>query len=180
MGRDKAALVTDPADGQTLSGRAAELLEAATTVALEVGPGFTRLDRVDELIPGRGPLAALVAGAAELRRRGWAGPVLLVATDLPFLTDGMLRWLAGYEPGRSVVPLAGGRLQPLCARYEPGALEEAARVLEGGMSAMRDLLDATNVLCVPEEVWTPHAGRPDCLTDIDTPEDFDALRRAGR
>ena len=180
MGRDKAALAAPGPGAETLAERTAGLLRVVAGVALEVGPGYTSLDRVDESRPGRGPLAALAEGWGELGRRGWAGPVLVVATDLPHLTAQMLAWLAGYEPGHSVVPLAGGRFQPLCARYEPDDLDVGTRLVESGRRAMGDLVAAIEPRLVPEELWIPAAGDPDCLLDVDTPEDLDALGNGTR
>src|SRR5512133_2168196 len=67
----------------------------------------------------RHPLAGVVHA---LRCAG--GPVVVVAGDMPFVTRALVAALA-RERSRgavAVVPRAGGRLQPLCARYEPRAL----------------------------------------------------------
>jgi molybdopterin-guanine dinucleotide biosynthesis protein A len=50
--------------------------------------------------------------------------VLVAAVDLALLDASLVRELAGAPAGgaAAVVPRAGGRLQPLCARYEPAAL----------------------------------------------------------
>jgi molybdopterin-guanine dinucleotide biosynthesis protein A len=177
MGRDKAAVVPGAAGGPTLSQRTADLMLAVVEGAVEVGPGFTTLDRATEPSPGRGPLAAVADGWDDLHRRGWTGPVVVVATDLPNLTVEILTWLTEHEPGSSVVPVAGGRIQPLCARYEPADLDAAVVLVESGARAMGALVAAIRPRCVPDEVWAPHAGRPDCLIDVDRPEDLDALRR---
>ena len=181
MGTDKAALRL-PSSGirdrepmsLTLAERTAQLLEAATKVALEVGPGFSHLRRVAESPPQSGPLAALVAGAAELARIGWSGPVLLVATDMPRLNSGMLGWLATHQPGRSVVPLSRGVPQPLCARYEPEDLAAASRLLAGGSRSMASLIEEVEPQLVPEDTWARYAGDPLCLDDVDTPDQLDA------
>jgi molybdopterin-guanine dinucleotide biosynthesis protein A len=190
MGRDKARLVlidgrgykadpsgSDVLGGLTLAERTARLLAAATTIAVEVGPGFSHLPHVSESPPGSGPLAALVAGSVELGRLGHDGPVLVVATDLPRLTHGMLDWLARLRSGRSVVPEAGGRLQPLCARYEAPDVAVAARLVEGGATAMSALFEAIDPLLVSEETWSEFAGDPRCLDDLDTPDQLDAYLR---
>lgn len=187
MGRNKAELVlsdragsssdrdvSEMPGGLTLAERTAGLLAAATTTAIEVGPGFSRLPHVCESPPGSGPLAALVAGWAELGRLGHAGPVLVVATDLPRLTSGMLDWLARFGSGRSVVPVARGRLQPLCARYEATDMVRATRLVEDGRRAMSDLLEAADALLAPEAMWGQFAGDPRCLDDVDTPNQLDA------
>jgi molybdopterin-guanine dinucleotide biosynthesis protein A len=190
MGRDKALLpVVSDADrrpepwdftfaertgGFTFGDRTAELLLGAADPVLEVGPGFTSLPSVRETPVQSGPLVAMASGGAELARRGWEGPVLVVATDLPRLNAGLLGWMSTFAPGRSVVPLSGGRPQPLCARYRPDDMDLAARLVAEGKRAMRDLIDAADPLLVPEDEWGPASGDPLCLTDVDTPDHLDA------
>ena len=191
LGRNKAELVLSDGEGRTtgtngselpsgltLAERTAGLLAAATTIAIEVGPGFSRLPHVCESPPGSGPLAALVAGWAELGRLGHAGPVLVVPTDLPRLTSGMLDWLVRFRSDRSVVPVARGHPQPLCARYEASDLVLATRLVADGRRAMSDLLEAVDAALVPEETWCEFAGDPRCLEDVDTPDQLDAYSRA--
>jgi molybdopterin-guanine dinucleotide biosynthesis protein A len=72
----------------------------------------------------RHPLAGVVHALRCARGR----PVVVVAGDMPFVTRRLVAALA-HERARgvvAVVPRAGGRLQPLCARYEPSALARLA------------------------------------------------------
>ena len=72
----------------------------------------------------RHPLAGVVQALRCARGR----PVVIVAGDMPFVTRGLVAALA-RERSRgavAVVPRAAGRLQPLCARYEPRALSALA------------------------------------------------------
>ncbi|MBO0731648.1 MAG: formate dehydrogenase accessory sulfurtransferase FdhD [Acidimicrobiaceae bacterium] len=165
MGRDKATLV-GPA-GETLARYVASLLRGVADPVLEVGPGRSGLQAVADDRPGGGPLAAVATGARALHQRGWRGPVLLVATDLPALDDGTLAWLAGHPAPGAVVPTVGGRHQPLCARYQLADLRHAEQLLAEGKAAMRDLLDVT-------EVTYAEPPRPEALADVDTPEEWAA------
>jgi molybdopterin-guanine dinucleotide biosynthesis protein A len=73
----------------------------------------------------RHPMAGVVRALRGARGR----PVLAVAVDLPFAGPDLLRAIAATRAPRgaaAVVPRAGGRLQPLCARYEPEALKALA------------------------------------------------------
>jgi molybdopterin-guanine dinucleotide biosynthesis protein A len=169
MGVDKATLRLD---GVALGVRTAGLLARATTPCVEVGPGYTSLTRVSEGSPGRGPLAAVVTGRDALGRLGWHGAVVVVATDLPRLTARILDWLAVQDV--TVVPVSAGRPQPLCALYQPAALDVAAALVAEGKRAMRDLLDAIDPFFAPAEVWQEAAGDPLALVDVDTPADWDA------
>ncbi|MGH9055403.1 MAG: molybdenum cofactor guanylyltransferase [Acidimicrobiales bacterium] len=177
MGVDKAALVL-PGGRETLAERTGRLLESAAAPALEVGPGRSRLDAIADEPPGQGPLAATACGVRELRRLGWSGPVMVVATDLPGLTAVFLRWLADHPSDRSVVPLAGGRPQPLCARYRAEDLATAEDLVAGAKRAMSDLLARIDPLLVDPGEWCsvegihPPAGVDGLLADADTPADL--------
>jgi molybdenum cofactor guanylyltransferase len=162
-------------DGERLADRTAGLLRGVCPVALEVGPGASSLPAVREDPPGSGPLAAVVAGAAALLARGVAGPVLVLAVDLPFVDVALLAWLAGQPGSGTVVPRVAGSPQSLCARYGPGDLAVAARLRHDGAASMRSLLDAVTVTYVDERAWQAVAD-PSCFDDVDTP---DAVARAG-
>lgn len=179
MGSDKASLRLSPSDPETLAERTGRLASAVAAIALEVGPGRSSLPAVSEEPPGAGPLAAVAAGFQALTARGWGGPVLVVATDLPHLTEPLLRWLAGHPSESSVVPLRDGRVQPLCARYSRADLETATRLVRGGRQTMRDLVEATVPLLVAEDVWADAGpGGVAAIDDVDTPEDLVRARIA--
>ncbi len=177
MGRDKAALVIG---GNRLADRTAALLGAVAAPVVEVGPGFTSLPRCREDPPRSGPLAALVAGADALRQLGYHGSVLVLATDLPRLTQAFLQLLVDWPaPGAefSVVPQdSQGRAQPLCARYSPAALACAVELVAAGRRSMGALLEAVPV------AWVDGAARSDTpadvLCDVDTPDDLAAFNPA--
>lgn len=190
MGRAKAAL---PAGATTLARRTGALLVGLAQPVVEVGPGHTGLPAVADSFPGSGsgrpqrppagPLAAMATGAAWLAAHGWSGPVLVVATDLPLLNAEMLAWLADHPAAGTVVPLdAGGRPQPLCARYDPRELTTAELLVAGGHRAMRDLLDDIQlrspgaITYAPSSAWSAVAGAR-VLTDVDTPADLAAISR---
>lgn len=112
----------------------------------------------------------LIGVAAALR--GAAGRAVVVcAGDLPFVTAGTVRALAGSEPeAAAVVARAAGRLQPLLARYGPNALgtidamgpgEAATAVVERLGPAILDVADreAFNVNA-PEDLLLAEAEPP--------------------
>lgn len=175
MGRDKASIRPsgEAASGEpTLAERTARLLTATCSPAFEIGPGRTGLPVVAEPHPGLGPLAAVAAGWEALTATGWADPVIVVATDLPRLTGTMLAWLADRPGDRSVVPVADGRVQPLCARYSPSDLETACDLVADGRRSMTALLEVTDPELVSEDQWGPPAGGVEVLSDVDTPDDL--------
>jgi molybdopterin-guanine dinucleotide biosynthesis protein A len=115
---------------------------------------------------------ALVVGRRVLEHEGHAGPLLVTAVDLPHVDVALLRFLASHPAPGSVVPSAGGRLQPLCARWSPAALDRAAALVLSGRRALQDLVAAADVTVVDERGWEPVAG-PGALDDVDTPADLE-------
>jgi molybdopterin-guanine dinucleotide biosynthesis protein A len=174
MGTDKADLAANSGD-ETLAVRTGRLLAATTYPSFEVGPGHSHLPLVIEDPPGAGPLAAVAAGQRHLSASAWSGPAMVVATDLPRLTRQLLTWLAEHPTPRSIVPVAGGILQPLCARYTAGDLQLAVELAASGKRSMHDLLDRIDALLAGPRLWVQAAGDPDALTDVDTPADLARL-----
>jgi molybdopterin-guanine dinucleotide biosynthesis protein A len=168
MGSPKADLRLD---GETLAMRAARVLGSVCEPVLEVGPGHTQLMHIREEPTGGGPVAALVAGWDAAR-----GPdaVMLVACDLPFVDQALVRLLATWPGAPTAVPVAGERLQPLCARFGAGAVDAARDLLAGGERSFRALLDAVPFDRVSEEEWR-RVAPAHALADVDTPADAQRL-----
>lgn len=167
MGTPKAALPAGP-EG-TFGGRTAALLQRVAEPVIEVGPGWTRLRAVAD--EGEGPLVAAVRGWAALEPRP-AG-ALIVACDLPRLSEAFLRALLAVAGPMAVVPEVDGRLQPLCAYYPAAAIDRAAELVANGARAFTDLLGAVAYRVLPADGWA------EVLTDADTPADLLRLGMAG-
>jgi len=176
MGRDKAAL---PIGGQTLAERVAGRLSEVVAPVLEVGPGRCGLPVAPEDRPGAGPLAALVAGWSTLEAGGRRGPVVVLACDLPNVSERLLRFLATRPGSGSVVPVVDGRPQPLCARFSASALDHAALMAAAGWRSLAPLLEHTDVRWLEPSEWSRVADRVE-FADVDTPADLDRLGLAAR
>lgn len=166
MGFDKALIRIG---NRTLAQRTGSILTTVCPFVLEVGPGYSDLPAVHEVQPGQGPLAAIAAGWAALKGTKWEGPVIVVATDLPLLSEQVLHWIADHPAPGTVVPVVDGRAQPLCARYSPEVLERAVDLVDAGERSVMALVDGAGVTQVDAGVLS--AG----LQDADTPADLDRL-----
>src|SRR5262249_31082902 len=102
---------------------------------------------------------------------GTAGPVLLLACDMPFVDEPVLRLLADRDGDATVIPSAGGRLQLACARYGPAAIARAQNAVARGDAALRAAVGADHAELAEREWRT--AGGPDAFADLDTPGDLD-------
>jgi molybdopterin-guanine dinucleotide biosynthesis protein A len=171
MGRDKAALRID---GQSLAERVAGLLSHVVAPVLEVGPGRSGLPVVRENPPGAGPLVALVDGWGALRAEGHRGPVIVLACDLPKVSEALLRLIASHGGSGSVVPVVDGRPQPLCGRYSAAALDHGAVMVGAGWQSLMPLLQHPDVRWLERSQWGRVADSAD-FADVDTPADLARL-----
>lgn len=125
---------------------------------------------VDDLHPGEGPLAGLEAALLEARRRSLSG-VLLLACDMPFFQESLLRRLLDHPPATIVVPVRDGHFEPLLARYDLCILKDVQARLARGDRAIQSLLQEQQAaplsLSLDEEKQ---------LEDWDTPDDLPSLR----
>ena len=196
-GRGPAALVAVLAGGRArrlggakataeLGGRA--LIEHPLAAAAEAGLRAIVVARADSALPAlsvpllvepEGPRHPVWGIAAALRsEQAGGGPVLAVGCDMPFLPAGLLGALADPdEAGDPLATSAGGRVQPLPARYGPdraGELEAAARAGEG-MAATLARLGATLL----EEARISVFGEPaELLASVNDPAGLEQARRS--
>lgn len=168
MGRDKTLLVVD---GLAIARRSADVLARVVATAIEVGPGHSGLAATREDPPGGGPLAAIAAGRQWLRARGHDGPALVLAGDLPAVSEALLAFLVEYEAPGTVLPTVDGRVQPLLARWGARDLDGASGYLERGVRSLRHLGEQADVTLLDESLWGQVASR-DTFDDVDTPEDL--------
>lgn len=123
FGRDKASFEID---GVACATRIARRLDAIVEDVMLVGgtPPQGAPGRRVEDVPGdrcamRGLVTALEAASAPR--------LLVVATDLPFVTPALLLALIAQPESSAIVPRPGGRPQPLCALYDVAATLPVAR-----------------------------------------------------
>ncbi len=173
LGVDKASVVVH---GQRLADHAAGVLAPVCTRVVEVGPGITDLPACREEPPGSGPLAALVAGATALGADAARG-VMLLACDLPAVEEPLVELIARWPGASTVVPVADGRPQLVCARYGPDALAAAVGALAAGERSLRQLLDRVGHQLLEQSAWGAVAP-PDAFADVDTPDDLARIRGA--
>jgi molybdenum cofactor guanylyltransferase len=137
--------------------------------ALPNRPGV-RLAR--DLIEGRGPLAGLAAGLADVETEF----ALVAAGDMPEMSSSVLLEMVGRARGTGADAVAlehEGTLRPLpvVLRVEPARAASHA-LLGRGERSLRALLTALRVTSLGEDTWRPLDPNASTLRDVDLPEDM--------
>ncbi len=123
--------------------------------------------------PLRGPLSGLVSTMNEMRSE-W---VFAIAGDAPLIDGAYIDALAAHiSPDvDAIVPRHSGergRIEPLAALYRREAfVREGLPVLLGGEGTLRLVIDRLRTTFVPVD-------DPRIFTNVNTPQDYDALRKA--
>lgn len=170
MGADKAFLEFR---GRTLLERALAVIgDVCPRVAIVGHPAqFSNYGSVvEDIYPGCGPLAgihaALVRSSAELN--------LMLAVDMPFVSEGLLSYLfsAADESGAVVtVPRTGKGLQPLCAVYRREFADVADLALRAGKYKIDALFDGLFMRIIEEGDLRKAGFSERDFFNLNTPED---------
>jgi molybdopterin-guanine dinucleotide biosynthesis protein A len=173
MGRDKAGL---DFGGVTLASRLIETLRGCASEVFVVGrgserfaaPGVTALpDAVDDVGPLGGLLAGLRAMSAELG--------IVVACDMPFLTPGLLAFVAsrvGEGDDGAMIRSERG-VEPLCAVYRKRLATTIEAMIKDRKTAVNALTSVANIAFVDASELERHGFTPLLWFNMNTPEDYE-------
>jgi molybdopterin-guanine dinucleotide biosynthesis protein A len=136
-------------------------------------PTRAGLPQIVDRQPGIGPIAGISAALLEHPKAAW----LVLACDLPFLTEGTLQHLgARRDPHKIATAYRSahdGLPEPLCAIWEPAAREPLLAYIATGKQCPRKFLinSDTTLLDLPEQ---------QALDNVNTVEEFDSATAALR
>jgi len=167
LDRQLTALADVTDDLMIVGGAAAGAIQAAS------GAGF-ELREVPDRVPACGPLGGLDAALAGARDE----TVVLVACDMPFVTAALFAYLLGLAgEAEAVVPRTERGYHPLCAVYTRACQAAVARRLAARRLAMVGLLAEVRVRVVTEGELDRLGDHSRLLANVNSPEDYEALRR---
>ncbi len=132
--------------------------------------------RVDDPVPGRGPLQGLLTGL-ETAERLHGDPVFVTAADMPFLHAGLIRLLLGAIENRddAVVLDTDDGPRPIPAIYRTRIRPTVVGMLAEGEYRFRSLLDRIEARRLPREGWSSLDPDGTLLANVNTPEEYLAL-----
>lgn len=109
---------------------------------------FLGVKTVTDYFPGKGPLAGIHAGLK-------ASPIetnFIVACDMPFVSGELAEALVNRSDGcDAVIPVIGGRQQPLFAVFKKKLLAKMEDQINNGCLRLKDFLDQLDVLYLTEQ-----------------------------
>jgi molybdopterin-guanine dinucleotide biosynthesis protein A len=131
------------------------------------------LPMVGDVFPDGGSLGGLYSGLRAVS----GDAALCVASDMPFLSAPLLRYLAERAGEADVViPEAAGGAQTLHAVYRKACLPAMERRLRAGQLKVVDLLDDVRVLRVTADELQHLADPELAFMNLNTPEDLARAR----
>ncbi|GAC1429389.1 MAG: molybdenum cofactor guanylyltransferase [Terriglobales bacterium] len=177
MGKDKALLQFE---GKSLLQRTVDIVSAVTADVRIVGSvkHFAAFgDVVEDIYPGQGPLGGIHAALHSSK----TALNLILAVDMPFVESRFLSFMLATARQCSAlvtVPLAGNRLQPLCAVYRPefGAIAESA--LRSGKNKIDSLFAGIQTRIIEEQEIIENGFSPAMFKNLNTPEEFEQAKTA--
>lgn len=186
MGRDKALLALG---GRSLLVRAVAVLGSVVDEVVVVAPqdrGYARLgvEIVPDVRPGLGPVGGIHAALV----RGGGRPVFILACDMPYVSEELVRWIVGPSVETPMTRLAGqkrattqvrvvhdgDRFQPLCGLYSHDCLAKVEQALTENRCSGQTLLDSLDT----ESLTLDHRQswyHPDLLLNVNGMESFAEL-----
>ncbi len=163
-GRPKGLL--DAGSGESIVAR---LVRIGRTIGLEVVlsgslPDYDALGvrRIEDGAPGSGPSNGLLSVMEAMPGRD----VVLVACDMPRVSQELVARLASLPEGTTAAPKVDETWQPTLARYAASVRHEATQRLSRGERSLFGLLDAVGALPLSLDEREESG-----LLDWDTPED---------
>jgi molybdopterin-guanine dinucleotide biosynthesis protein A len=176
MGTDKALLRLG---GGTFVARAAQKLDPLAAPIIAIGPASlgdeVSMPVIEDKWTGCGPLGG-IATALESAEQPWN---LVLACDLPYLTEEWLRYIIGCAVTSSAqVVMAANEngWEPLCAVYHRSIAARLAAKLEKKVRRVTEGLDGLAVHILPPSEWKKFDPDGRLFKNVNTPEDYAEAR----
>jgi molybdopterin-guanine dinucleotide biosynthesis protein A len=183
LGRDK---VLEVIDGRNLLQRVVSQLSSFNSnIVVVVASGkslpkfadYPRLRIATDIYPGKGALGGLHAGLTAS-----SSPYnLVVACDMPFLNQALLKYMVQVSPGFDLVlPRVGELVEPLHAVYSRDCLAPIEQLLNEGEIRVRALFELVKVRYVEADEIERFDPRHLSFFNINTEADLKTAQRLAK
>lgn len=145
---------------------------------------------IGDIINKRGPLTGIFSVLSNIKD----GAIFVVACDMPFLNDQLMRYMVDKYSGKkrensesmtsgsemaewdAVIPVFEGKPQPLFGIYSKNILGIIEKRLNEGLKKLKDMLTEINVLYIKEEEVRQIDPEGRSFLNINTMEDLEKVR----
>lgn len=131
------------------------------------------LDVYEDLEPDMGPLGGIYTALV----RSPCDRTLVVACDMPYLTERFIAHLAGIEPADVVIPRDATGYQPLCAVYSRACVEPLRQRLARGERHAAAPLEGVRVVEIGRDQLAAFDPGGWLFVNVNTPHDYERARR---
>lgn len=139
--------------------------------------GYSGLRVVTDIYPGKGALGGIYTGLGVSN----SFYNLILACDMPFLNEALLRYMVQLSPGFDmVVPRLGNMVEPLHAVYSKSCLPPLEGLLKQSNLKVRDILPLVRVRYVEAEEIDRFDPRHLSLFNINTEADLERAREIAK
>jgi molybdopterin-guanine dinucleotide biosynthesis protein A len=129
----------------------------------------------EDLLPARGPLTGIFSGL----KASPTNHVIVVPCDAPFVQPDVLGLLLSLRHGfDAVVPVVGGRREPLIAVYAQSCVTPMEIALNSGDWSLQTLLRELNVRYVDEDELRTVDPHLRSFVNVNTPAELEAANNA--
>ncbi len=134
---------------------------------------FLGLPMAGDRIPGLGPLGGLESGL-RASRYDYA---FFCATDMPFVDEGLVRFMVGQAPGHDVVvPLLQGEYEPMHAVYGRSCLPRITELIDARRLKLLNVYEGARLRTVSEDEVRPYGEPEKLFFNCNTPADLEQAR----
>jgi molybdopterin-guanine dinucleotide biosynthesis protein A len=180
MGQDKTLLKLG---GVPMLLRTAQLVESVVGSVAVIGrPGLGQgiaqelgLRIVPDDWPAGGPLGGM-ATALRVTTSPWS---LVVACDLPYLTQSWLEYLVSRALASSadaVLPMNALGAEPLCAMYHKRSEPAIRRAMESGTRKVHDALASIRIEPIESSQWREFSRDGSLFRNMNSPADYEEAK----
>lgn len=132
--------------------------------------------KVPDIHLGKGALAGIHAGLHHADNR----QIFVAACDMPFLQPELIRHLCEENRADIHIPRSEHCLEPLHACYTKSCLSAMELLLGSECRRIIDFFPQVEVLEMPQAEWQQYDPEGRSFRNINTPQDYFALREAGK
>jgi molybdopterin-guanine dinucleotide biosynthesis protein A len=136
--------------------------------------GRSKVKTISDILPGRGSLGGIYTGLVS----SYSFYNLVVAADMPFLNEALLRYMIEAADGFDfVLPRVKKWFEPLHAVYSKNCIPAIKNVLDQGKRVIIDIFDYVKVRYIEEEEIDRFDPGHLSFFNINTKEDLEMARK---